>query len=266
MELKDLRFGDVLKTNEHIVKLHYAENTENGAFRLHCFWGVCTADGSSDSFENDYIDVLPGNIARIRSANESRCSVCKYKEGDLVECYNCVGLGTRFVPDERLKNLMLLNGWQCTQTIPTRIVLGFPGVGKTYVKEKYKGTSVKVLDSDSSNFDKSSFPGNYIEYIKSCIGKFDLILISTHEAVRKAIASSDIMDRAVVSICYPSLDLKEDWIQRLANRGNGEQFLSLVRENYDQWIKDIESEDWFYKEVLDEKDSYLSGILYRIGL
>ena len=266
MELKDLKFGDVLKTREHIVKLHYAESAENGALRLHCFWGACTADGSSDTFENDFIDVLPGNIVRIRETDESKCSVCKFKEGDLSECYNCVGVGTRFIPDERLKRLMVMNGWQRSDVSPTRIVLGFPGVGKTYVKEKYKGTSVKVLDSDSSNFDKASFPSNYIEYIKSCIGKFDLILISTHEEVRKAVAKSDIMDRAVVSICYPSLELKEDWIQRLANRGNGEQFLSLVRNNYDQWIKDIESEDWFHKEVLNGKDDYLSGVLYRIGL
>lgn len=197
----------------------------------------------------------------------SNCSMCKHNVQSMEyfdECYNCVGLGTGFAPNEQIKRLMLLNGWHPTGEKATRIVLGFPGVGKTYVKEKYKGTSVKVLDSDSSNFDKSGFPNNYIEYIKSCIGKYNLIMISTHEAVRKAIAKSDIMDRAIISICYPSLELKEDWLIRLANRGNSEEFINLIRTNYDQWIKDIENEDVFYKERLERKDEYLSCRLYHI--
>ena len=266
METKDLKFGDVLRTREHVVKLHYAECAENGALRLHCFWGICTADGSSDSFENDYIDVLPEDITLCRRTSEGTCSICKYKEGSYDACYNCVGIGTSFEPDDKIKRLMLTKGWKCEGSVPTRIVLGFPGVGKTFIKEKYKGTSMKVLDSDSSGFDKASFPDNYIEYFKSCIGKFDLILISTHEEVRNAIAKSDIMDRAVVSICYPSIELKEAWIQRLANRGNGEQFLSLIRNNYDKWIRDIESEELFYKERLEFENSYLSDVLYRVGL
>lgn len=203
------------------------------------------------------------------TAYESNCQTCIHntRSWDSYDCcYNCVGMGTRYEPNERIKRLMLLDGWQKTGQKATRIILGFPGVGKTFLKERFKGSSFKVLDSDSSNFDKSGFPDNYIEYIKSNIGKYDLILISTHEAVRKAVAKSDIMDRAIVSICYPSLDLKEDWILRLANRGNGEPFLSLIRDNYDQWIKDIEQETVFYKMILETKDSYLGGCLYQIGL
>lgn len=72
------------------------------------------------------------------------------------------------------------------------------------------------------------------------------------------------MDRAIISICYPSLELKEDWLIRLANRGNSEEFINLIRTNYDQWIKDIENEDVFYKERLERKDEYLSCRLYHI--
>lgn len=210
-----------------------------------------------------------GTMERVQSAPVNYCSLCIFNKtdwGSYDECYNCVGIGTRFVPNEQMKRLMLMNGWHHSGERATSIVLGFPGVGKTFIKEKYKGTDFKVLDSDSSGFDKKGFPDNYIEYIKSCIGKYDLILISTHEAVRKAVAKSDIMDRAIVSICYPSLELKEDWIQRLANRGNSKAFLNLIRANYEQWIKDIESEDIFHKEKLSCKDDYLSCFLYRLGM
>ena len=203
-------------------------------------------------------------------ASSEKCSMCKYGSdatwNNFDACYNCVGIGTGFCPNEEIERLMLMNGWKNTVEKATRIVLGFPGVGKTYIKEKYKGTTFKVLDSDSSGFDKTNFPNNYIEYIKSNIGKFDLILISTHEAVRKAVAKSDIMNRAIVAICYPAKELKDVWIRRLANRGNSEEFLSLIEQNYDKWIEDIERETVFYKEKLNTENSYLGSYLYRIGL
>lgn len=65
MEIKDLNKGDILKTLEHVVQLNYAEEGDNGAFRLHCDWGHCTADGSNDHFANDYIEVLPKDIVKL---------------------------------------------------------------------------------------------------------------------------------------------------------------------------------------------------------
>ena len=52
----------------------------------------------------------------------------------------------------------------------TKLVLGFPGVGKTMYYMKKKG-KVDVLDSDSSTFPKECFPSNYIEHILENIGK-----------------------------------------------------------------------------------------------
>ena len=67
MELKELKKGDILKTREYIVMLDYAEEGDNGAIRLHCDWGHCTADGSKDCFFEDYIDCLPGEIVKLYS-------------------------------------------------------------------------------------------------------------------------------------------------------------------------------------------------------
>ena len=58
------------------------------------------------------------------------------------------------------------------------VVSAFPGMGKTYAFKALSG-KIKVLDSDSSNFDKNDFPKNYIQHIKEEIPNNDIIFIST---------------------------------------------------------------------------------------
>lgn len=148
----------------------------------------------------------------------------------------------------------------------TKIIMGFPGVGKTYIKEKYKGIDdLTILDSDSSNFDKSDFPNNYINYIENQIGKFDIILISTHQDVRKAIKESNIINTCKIYICYPDLELKTIWLERLKNRGNNDKFIQLISNNYENWITDIKNNEYDFIHIeLNDNNSYLSNNLYAI--
>ena len=68
------------------------------------------------------------------------------------------------------------------KSIETLVVSAFPGCGKSHLFRN-KGEK-KILDSDSSTFDKSQFPQNYIEHIKFNIGEVDIILVSSHKEVR----------------------------------------------------------------------------------
>ena len=74
------------------------------------------------------------------------CAYCKYsqsQEADAYDaCYNCVGNHTNFSPNNVLKQLMIQSGWQKSEQKLTHIILGFPGVGKTFLKEKFKGIIV----------------------------------------------------------------------------------------------------------------------------
>ena len=83
----------------------------------------------------------------------------------------------------------LKRGWLLIEK-KTTIISAFPLCGKTYFSQNC-GDFV-VIDSDSSNFSwvkdsngnrtskrNPDFPGNYIEHIKSNIGKVDYILVST---------------------------------------------------------------------------------------
>ena len=111
----------------------------------------------------------------------------------------------------------------------TTIISGFPGVGKTefFKDQKYHGRV--CLDSDSSEFSwvkdengnntkerNPEFPKNYIEHIKSNIGKVDVIFVSSHKVVREALEKEGLNYYLV----YPKREDKTEYIRRYRKRGN----------------------------------------------
>jgi len=125
----------------------------------------------------------------------------------------------------------------------TSIISAFPGCGKSYYYEQNKET---CLDLDSSNFGwciqedgqkvrNPHFPRNYIEHIKSNIGRYDYIFISSHEEVRKALLDECIFFYLV----YPSYEMKDMFIKRYKERGNNDNFIDLLTNNWHDWITSI---------------------------
>ena len=156
----------------------------------------------------------------------------------------------------------------------TFVVSAFPACGKSYCYNNYQD-KFSMLDSDSSEFSwvkdsegnntkerNPSFPDNYIKHIKDNIGNVDVIFVSSHENVRKALKGNNIK----TIIVYPSKDLKEEWIRRFKERGNNGGFINFISNNWDNFIDDIETEDnGFLKERLNSKDSYIDlDFLYGI--
>lgn len=117
----------------------------------------------------------------------------------------------------------------------TLLLSAFPGTGKSYF---YKNSDKKVLDSDSSTFDKSDFPQNYINHIKSNIGKADVICISSHEEVRDALVENDLK----FTLVYPDISLKEEYIERYKERGSPDSFVKLLDANWENWIGQLEKQ------------------------
>lgn len=114
----------------------------------------------------------------------------------------------------------------------TKLISAFPGTGKSYFSENSEKI---VLDSDSSTFDKSNFPQNYIEHIKKNIGKVDIICISSHLEVRKALEENNLF----FDLVFPELSLKEEYIERYKIRGSHPKFIELISNNWDLWINQL---------------------------
>lgn len=148
----------------------------------------------------------------------------------------------------------------------TFVISAFPACGKSYCYKNHQD-KITMLDSDSSEFSwikdsegnntkerNPNFPSNYIEHIKADIGKVDVIFVSSHDVVRKALAKNKIK----TIIVYPNKNLKEEWIRRFKERENNEDFINFISKNWDRFIDDIQNEDYgFLKRELKNINSYL---------
>lgn len=124
----------------------------------------------------------------------------------------------------------------------TRIISAFPGTGKSYYHKKNPETT---LDSDSSQFSwiiengkkvrNPEFPGVYIEHIKENIGKYEFIFVSTHIDVRNSLRLNCLH----FYLFFPREIAYESFIKRYIDRGNEEDFVKLLKENYFKWIGEL---------------------------
>lgn len=139
----------------------------------------------------------------------------------------------------------------------TKIYSAFPGCGKSYAYNKLKLFSDSiVLDSDSSTFDKKYFPDNYINHIKENINKVSIIFVSSHDVVRNSLVDNEID----FTLVYPDRTLKEEYIKRYKKRGNNENFVKLLEENWDIWLTQLENQKNCKHKVL-QSGEYISDII-----
>lgn len=135
----------------------------------------------------------------------------------------------------------------------TRVIAAFPGTGKTWMFDHQDEFNLIISDSDSSKFSWSSpgvrhedFPNNYIQHIISKIGMVDVIFISTHKDVRDALKEASID----YTLIYPERDEKQFYIQRFQNRGSTDAFIKLVGDKWDEWMDELDAEQFPFKVKL----------------
>jgi len=151
---------------------------------------------------------------------------------------------------------------------PTIIISAFPACGKSYMFNNYNGKPFTMFDSDSSEFSwikdengkntkerNPEFPDNYIKHIKDNLHKVDVIFVSSHAVVRKALNDNKINFFMV----YPAKIMKEEWIRRFRERGNDENFIKFISDNWDSFINDIRSEEKCLKEGLSFDNPYIDN-------
>ena len=130
------------------------------------------------------------------------------------------------------------------------IVSAFPACGNTYFHEKGNEYGFTTSDSDSSKFswllDENGestgvrdydFPENYIQHIKSLVGKVDFIFVSSHQEVRDALEGENLS--YVIVHPSPTEETKQCWINRMRSRGNTENFIGMITSNWYEWNSPI---------------------------
>lgn len=139
----------------------------------------------------------------------------------------------------------------------TKVISGFPGVGKSTLFNK----GLNCSDSDSSKFDKTDFPRNYIEHLKGLIaaGNLDYIFVSSHASVRAALVDAGID----FTLVYPNIALKKEYMQRYVERGSPQPFLDLMDKQWANFIIDCSTQQDCNIAVLQE-GQFLADILDQL--
>ena len=134
------------------------------------------------------------------------------------------------------------------------IIVGYPGIGKTSLANWHND----YLDVDSSRliFDGVR-PNNwafcYVKMAEDLSKQYYKVFVSSHKEVRDNL--KDIRDDIIV-VC-PSLDLKEEWIEKLKDRWiedpSHKNFKAWKRadDRYDKDITDLMNEPWPIIEIKD---------------
>lgn len=145
------------------------------------------------------------------------------------------------------------------------VICGFPGVGKTSVANN----RTNILDAESSAFSwnwnpenlekgrerNPEFPHNYIRFIKENMDKYDVILTSSHQAVRDSLKAEGIQ----YIIVAPEFPCKNEYMIRYLQRGSDIDFIEQLYERWTMFIKDFTNDGapiiWL------EEGKYLSDVL-----
>ena len=137
--------------------------------------------------------------------------------------------------------------------MPGSIYIGYQGIGKSSLAGKHTG----FIDLESSNF---RLPGGYrpqewYKYYVCCAYSlssqgFD-IFISSHKVVRDELHSQKKHDylksTARIFVVYPSLDLEDEWINKLHKR----YLIDNSRKNHVAYLNAL---DRYSDNILEMKD------------
>lgn len=139
---------------------------------------------------------------------------------------------------------------------PIKIIAGFPGVGKSYYKEKHP----ECYDSDSSDFAKDMFPGNYLGHIVRNMQEntYRVIFVSTHQDVLQGMAQYGLD----FTIVHPHIDLKEEYLERYRQRQSAPELIKKISINWDGWITALYASS--YKKRVLISGQFLGDIMEEL--
>lgn len=124
------------------------------------------------------------------------------------------------------------------------IIMGYPCIGKSSVALEDK----EYIDLESSHFkvdgrDNTGWEKGYCDLALALSRQDYTVFTSTHLEVQKKFLDLQLGDEERILICYPILELKDQWIQRVEDRYTRsalyKDFLALkrTREHYEDDIK-----------------------------
>ena len=164
-----------------------------------------------------------------------------------------------------------------------KIIAAFAGVGKSYVGDKYdnildlESTYYKWLENGVAHLTEEErkgnknrvlnpkWPSNYIEEILKQNENYDIVLIQLSHARLKNQEIFEYFDAQGIEyyVARPKLSGWDAIEQRLRARGNTEEFVGQVRDNFKIFIEEFSKEK--YNQIIIEDGEFLEDALIKSG-
>lgn len=162
-----------------------------------------------------------------------------------------------------------------------KIIAAFAGVGKSYVGRKYDN----VLDLESTYFKwledgvahlteeerkgnknrviNPAWPQNYIDEILNQKDNYDIVLIQLSHTRLKNELIFEYFDKNKIDyyVARPNLTGWKYIEQRLKDRGNTEEFIAQVKDNFNVFIEEFSKEK--YNQIIIDNGEYLEDALIK---
>lgn len=160
-----------------------------------------------------------------------------------------------------------------------KVISVFAGLGKTTIGNKY--SNVCDLQSspyryDYSNIEKKDYekmksnlsrivntewPKNYLKAIIERINMYDLVLVPSNIDIRQLLIDNHIEFLFVLP--GDDNETRQMLLQRYKQRGNNENLIREVMNNFDTWSRN--QEDYDYPIVVLDKDKNLEDLLLDLN-
>lgn len=147
------------------------------------------------------------------------------------------------------------------------IVIGYQGIGKSTLA----GKNYKFIDLESGNFwvdgkRADDWYKPYCQIAEHLSQQGYIVFTSSHEVVRKQLENSN----EIVVVVYPSIELKNSWIDRLELRyqcsGLDKDYKALMnaKDRFEENIKELSESNIMYKIALIDMKYDLEASLIHL--
>lgn len=117
------------------------------------------------------------------------------------------------------------------------------GTGKTYVCDK---TNVKACEIEYWKYKDNGLQKEYLQDIKSQIGKVDYIFISTDPDGLKLL-NEEGYD---ITLVYPENELRNEYLDRYIDRDSPYDFIGTFMKHWHIWLDELKQQDYCNHVVL----------------
>lgn len=119
----------------------------------------------------------------------------------------------------------------------------------------------KEADKGNKREKNPDFPNNYFKALDEVKNKYDYILISD------SVCDSWLKDNNIEYWqVFPNINLKEEYLKRMRNRGNNQNFIDYQDKCWNSWVEGCKNDKNASKHIELKAGQYLEDVLPNLKL